>query len=407
MIKLFYVNKKTFFLENAEEEDALDEMSTEAVFSKMKKPSPIKKLPAKPSVNKAASAKQKPSVAKSLSDNENKVKKADKPIKKPKKTLKEKNEILNASIESDSSFKLELNDDTDESPVKKVSSKKVTRKIIQKSTDDEEAPDTGPQKIIKKIVKQKKVSSKVVKESTDEEGEAKVLAKKTKSVNEDEIVSKKVVRTKKANKIVAKIESDDEELLKFVENNNGQLEQPKPLFELDSEGQLPKLPDFVYKILEKDFGHKSFRPHQAEAVLRVACGLSTVVVLSTGYGKSLIYQMAAKLYAKRYPGSCVLVISPLISLMQDQLYNLSKSLKAAVCDSQLNETQYQQLLQDLDQGKINILYMSPEAIINKKIKSIPRLAFVCIDEIHCLSQWSHNFRPSYLQLSQVNFKFVN
>ena len=98
-------------------------MSTEAVFSKMKKSSPLKKLPSKSSVNKAASVKQKPSDTKSLSDNENKVKKANKPIKKPslkefKKALKEKNEVLNESIESDSSFKLELNDDTDESPVK-------------------------------------------------------------------------------------------------------------------------------------------------------------------------------------------------------------------------------------------------------------------------------------------------
>jgi ATP-dependent DNA helicase Q4 len=93
--------------------------------------------------------------------------------------------------------------------------------------------------------------------------------------------------------------------------------------------------------------------------------------------------------------------------MQDQLFNLSKSLKAAVCDSQLTDKDFQQLLQDLDAGKINILYMSPEAIMNKKIKSIPRLAFVCIDEIHCLSQWSHNFRPSYLQLSRVIFKIFN
>lgn len=112
--------------------------------------------------------------------------------------------------------------------------------------------------------------------------------------------------------------------------------------------------------------------------------------------------MAATLYAKRYPGSVVLVISPLISLMQDQVFNLSKSLKAAVCDSQLSEKDYQQLLIDLNDGKINILFMSPEAIMRKKIRNIPRLAFVCIDEIHCLSQWSHNFRPSYLQLSEVS-----
>ncbi len=85
---------------------------------------------------------------------------------------------------------------------------------------------------------------------------------------------------------------------------------------------MPSLPDYVYKVLDKDFAHKSFKPHQADAVLRVCSGLSTLVVLSTGYGKSLIYQMAARLYAKKYPGAVVLVISPLISLMQDQLHNL-------------------------------------------------------------------------------------
>jgi ATP-dependent DNA helicase Q4 len=125
-------------------------------------------------------------------------------------------------------------------------------------------------------------------------------------------------------------------------------------------------------------------------------------LLTKGFGKSLIYQMAATLYAKRYPGSVVLVVSPLISLMQDQVFNLSKSLKAAVCDSQLTDKDFQQLLADLDAGRINILFMSPEAVMRKKIRNIPRLAFVCIDEIHCLSQWSHNFRPSYLQLSEVS-----
>lgn len=85
---------------------------------------------------------------------------------------------------------------------------------------------------------------------------------------------------------------------------------------------MPSLPDYVYKVLEKDFGHKSFKAHQGDAVLRICSGLSALVVLSTGYGKSLIYQMAARLYAKKYPGSVCLVISPLISLMQDQLHNL-------------------------------------------------------------------------------------
>ena len=184
----------------------------------------------------------------------------------------------------------------------------------------------------------------------------------------------------------------------------GSMAFPEPFLKLTSTGQVPKLPGYAYKILEKDFGHRSFKMHQEEAIARIACGLSTLVVLSTGYGKSLIYQFAAKLYAKQYPGSTVLVVSPLISLMQDQLHNLSKSLKAAVCDSNMTEKEYHQLLADLNEGKCNILFMSPEAIINRKVRNIPRLAFVCIDEVHCLSQWSHNFRPSYLQLCQVKRK---
>lgn len=174
------------------------------------------------------------------------------------------------------------------------------------------------------------------------------------------------------------------------------------MFELDEDGNVPqKLPDYAYKILEKDFGHKKFKKNQEETIIRIACGQSSLAILSTGYGKSLIYQFAALLYARKYPGSIVLVVSPLISLMQDQLHNLSKSLKAASCDSQMTDKEFQELVQNINDGKINILYMSPEAIINKKIKSLPRLAFVCIDEVHCLSQWSHNFRPSYLQLCQV------
>jgi ATP-dependent DNA helicase Q4 len=199
-----------------------------------------------------------------------------------------------------------------------------------------------------------------------------------------------------------KDEYDDFDL-KLLDKHSSEYDQEfGPILKLDSDGQIPnKLPDYAYKILEKDFGHKSFKKYQEEAIIRICSGQSALVVLSTGYGKSLIYQMAARLYAKNHPGSTVLVVSPLISLMQDQLQNLSKSLKAAVCDSNLNEKEYHTMIQDLNDGKINVLFMSPEAIINRKVKHISKLAFVCIDEVHCLSQWSHNFRPSYLQLCQV------
>lgn len=164
--------------------------------------------------------------------------------------------------------------------------------------------------------------------------------------------------------------------------NGGQMR----ILELDADGNFPRLPKYAFQMLESVFGHKSFKPHQEDAIVKIACGLSTLVILSTGHGKSLIYQMAAKMYAKKYPGSVVLVISPLISLMQDQLANLSKGLKAAMCDSQMTYTEFQKMLEDLNDGKINILYMSPEALISKKIRSIPRLAFVCIDEVSSTSQ---------------------
>lgn len=133
--------------------------------------------------------------------------------------------------------------------------------------------------------------------------------------------------------------------------------------------------------------------------------MSTLAVLSTGYGKSLIYQFCAKAYCESYADGSplVLVVSPLISLMQDQVKNLSKSLKAAVCDSQMTEREFNALRENLALGRLNLLFMSPEAILARKLRQLPRLAFACIDEVHCLSQWSHNFRPSYLLLSKVIF----
>lgn len=178
----------------------------------------------------------------------------------------------------------------------------------------------------------------------------------------------------------------------------------KPLLELDSNGRpVDRLPPHLLKLLKKHFGHKSFKPHQEEACVRVLSGLSTLVVLSTGYGKSLIYQFCAKAYGESYADGwpLVLVVSPLISLMQDQVKNLSKSLRAAVCDSQMSERDFNALRENLALGRLNLLFMSPEAILARKLRNLPRLAFACIDEVHCLSQWSHNFRPSYLLLSKV------
>lgn len=159
--------------------------------------------------------------------------------------------------------------------------------------------------------------------------------------------------------------------------------------------------------LEK-FGHESFRPGQENAIKRILCGMSTLLILSTGGGKSLCYQLPAYLYSQHY--KCItLVISPLVSLMEDQVLNVPEFIKAGCYHTNQSQTQRSKILQCLKDGLLNILLISPEALIagdssnglSSLFKSLPPIAFVCIDEAHCVSQWSHNFRPSYLMICRV------
>lgn len=156
------------------------------------------------------------------------------------------------------------------------------------------------------------------------------------------------------------------------------------------------------------FGHKSFRSGQKIAIKRILCGMSSLLILSTGGGKSLCYQLPAYLYSQKY--KCItLVISPLVSLMEDQVLNVPEFLKAGCYHTNQSQTQRSKILQCLKEGLLNILLISPEALIagdssnglSGLFKSLPPIAFACIDEAHCVSQWSHNFRPSYLMICRV------
>ncbi|CAF0923860.1 unnamed protein product, partial [Didymodactylos carnosus] len=153
----------------------------------------------------------------------------------------------------------------------------------------------------------------------------------------------------------------------------------------------------------KLFGHDNFRPQQLEAIVNILRGQSTIVVLPTGFGKTLIYQLPAYLYAKR-SNSITLVISPLVSLMEDQLINTANCLSAASIHSLMQPNEIDRVLDRIVHGTVHLLLISPEMITrsNRLLNAgIPPIAFCCIDEVHCISHWSHNFRPSYLQVCRV------
>jgi ATP-dependent DNA helicase Q4 len=117
----------------------------------------------------------------------------------------------------------------------------------------------------------------------------------------------------------------------------------------------------VFSALQK-FGHSSFRSGQEEAVMRILSGKSTLVTLSTGSGKSLCYQLPAYLYSRREP--CIsLVVSPLVSLMEDQVTGIPSFLKAACLHTNQTKVQREKIMEAISSGLLNVLLVSPEAVV--------------------------------------------
>jgi len=159
-------------------------------------------------------------------------------------------------------------------------------------------------------------------------------------------------------------------------------------------------------ILKHVFGYDNFRGAQEEIINHVIAGKSCFVMMPTGGGKSLCYQIPAL-----YLDGVAIVISPLIALMQDQVTALNQAgVSAAAINSSMSQFEVSEVKQQVQNGQLKLLYVAPERLMMEgfldSLKQLP-ISLFAIDEAHCVSQWGHDFRPVYTQLSVLAEKFPN
>jgi ATP-dependent DNA helicase RecQ len=170
----------------------------------------------------------------------------------------------------------------------------------------------------------------------------------------------------------------------------------------------------LHAILQEVFGYSAFRGEQQDIIQTVTAGDDAMVLMPTGGGKSLCYQVPA--IARHRAGLGVtLVISPLIALMHDQVGALEElGVHAAFLNSSLTGEEAQRIERELMSGRLVMLYAAPERVTNPRFMAMLTalderrlLSLVAIDEAHCVSQWGHDFREDYLQLAQLHERFPN